>query len=393
MAKIDEPRPSGGDNFKTGTSFGESLALGSAQPKRHLSLGKIMLSLIYFALVSLAGRELYWTGNQLSIILFAVVVGLGICALGLSMVLKFRRYGLLGWVVFVNGYLLISGSTLNSATPLSNLGFSWFSFEGVKSLALQVLLNLALLIGLIGAIVSISRRRRSNDQDALLGILALTADRQMPLAPSVIAYSTQVSGLYQIWVETLGQLLDRGIALPEAVDGLPGLFSRSSRLLIRMGTDSGNLSRGLRESVDSRQIQLPMIRRILGQLVYLCCLGLAGLTISILMIIYVLPQFENIFRDFGIAVPELTVSLFQVSHWFLENGWIPVLGHRGFCARGDGKPLYWWWDEDPIRRPLFRTSAFDPDPPVARAVYRSQSTDLVGNEPAGPMVSHALGPQ
>ncbi len=68
-----------------------------------------------------------------------------------------------------------------------------------------------------------------------------------------------------------------------------------------------------------------MIRKILGQLVYLGSLGAAGLIISILMMIYVLPQFENIFRAFGLALPELTVSLIQISRAIFEYGWIAGL--------------------------------------------------------------------
>ena len=135
---------------------------------QHLSLRHIMLSLFYFAALFWAIRQVMESNEVIQQVILGVVVGLGFCIFGMWAAMKMARYAFIGWIVFVIGYMIITGATT--------------TFFAVPTLPI-----------LIGCIIYLSLRRRGNDQDALLWVLAVAAERGMPLAPGVQAFSGQVT--------------------------------------------------------------------------------------------------------------------------------------------------------------------------------------------------------
>jgi type II secretory pathway component PulF len=301
MVKVDDPRSSDWDEPSLPLKGQVTSATGRT---RQFGIGRMMVWLIYFAILSLAIRGVYQYGQSFQQVILGVVVGLGLCYFGFWAAMRFARVSFLGWIVFIIGYCVAIAST-NGGLAIPTIPI------------------------LIGVIVYLSFRRRANEQDALLGIIALSADRGMPLAPGIFAFSVQSSGIIQIWAETLAELLRRGVSLPEAASGMPRLIPRAAGLLIRMGAESGNLASGLREAVQSRTVALPMAQKIGTQLAYLAWVACTGVTISGFLLYFITPKFEAIFKDFGVALPELTIQLIRVSHVAVDYFWVPVMGGLG----------------------------------------------------------------
>ena len=302
MAKVDDPKVPGWDE--------PPLPLRARRPGtrrpyfQRLSLRHIMLSLIYFAILFVAIRQAIETNQVFQHVIVGVVIGLGLCTFGLWAAMKLRRLSFIGWIFFVIGYMTITAATT--------------SFFAIPTLPI-----------LIGSIIYLSLRRRSNNQDALLWVLAVAADREMPLAPGVQALSGQVSGIFEVWTESLADLLRRGVSLPEALESLPKLVPRRSLLLIRTGWESGNLGLGLREAIETRTKQQPVLRSIGGRIAYLCWVVAVGLMIVAFVMYFIIPKFEAIFRDFGIELPEITILVIRASHLFIESSWLVVLALLG----------------------------------------------------------------
>ena len=72
-------------------------------------------------------------------------------------------------------------------------------------------------------------RRRSTQQDSLLWILAIAAERGMPLAPTVAAFADQYGGKYRRRIMNLAAQLDSGCSVPEALERVPRVVSRDAR--------------------------------------------------------------------------------------------------------------------------------------------------------------------
>jgi type II secretory pathway component PulF len=152
----------------------------------------------------------------------------------------------------------------------------------------------------------------------------------MPLAAGVQAFSSQVGGIFQVWTETLAELLRRGLSLSESIESLPGLVPPPSRLLIRIGEQSGNLGQGIEQAVASRTVQLPLLRQIGTQIVYLFWVMCCGVFVSFFMMYFIMPRFEAIFKDFGIGLPDVTRNMMMLSHIVVNFSWIPILGGLAF---------------------------------------------------------------
>jgi type II secretory pathway component PulF len=308
MAKADDLEPLGWEELP--------LPIPSAKPVvrrpmlQRLGLRHIMVALVYFAILFWVGKNILDSESYPQMVLLGVLLGLGLCAAGLWAATKMKRFSFVGWFVFVLGSMAITAST-----------------TGIFIYPIQyILVGLIMYLGLlIGSIVYLCLRRHSNNQEALLWVLTVAADRGMPLAPGVLAFSSQVSGIFEVWSESLAELLRRGVSLPVILDGMPMLVPRSSALLIRLGSESDNLARGLREAVDARSRKLPIFRSIGARIGYICWVMFTGTGIVGFVMYYIIPKFEAIFRDFGIELPEITILMIRGSHYAIEYAWVPVL--------------------------------------------------------------------
>ncbi len=301
MAKGDNPRPIGWD---------EPLApprapRGSGGPLRQLSLRNLMIALVYFALVFWVGRNLMETNAMIQWVLLATLIGLGLAALGLWAALRMERFASVGWIIFVVGTMVVMLATIHVfAVPMLPI--------------------------LIGAIIYLSLRRRATDQDALLRVMDLAARRGIPLAPGVEAFSGQANGVFRVWTASLAELLRQGIPLPDAIDNLPGVVHRKAALLIRMGQESGDLASGLRAAIEAGPAGSPAVRAIVGRIGYLIGVLGVGFLIVAFGLYFVIPKYQMIMKDFGVALPESTALVIRASERMIDFAWISALVVLGF---------------------------------------------------------------
>jgi protein transport protein HofC len=188
-----------------------------------------------------------------------------------------------------------------------------------------VVLLFAMAIG-TGVILA---RRRSTQQDSLLLILAIAAEGKMPLAPTVAAFADQYKGKYRHRMMNLAAELDRGQSVSDALASVHRIVSRDALLLARAGEATGRLPQALRMAASSRASQLPIWTAIAVRMTYLLTVLLFMQSICGFMLYFIVPKFESIFRDFGIALPEITIWMIETSHFLVRYGyftvWIPPL--------------------------------------------------------------------
>ena len=98
----------------------------------------------------------------------------------------------------------------------------------------------------------------STRQDSLLSVLAIAAERGMPLAPAVVAFADQYRGLSYRRIMDLAAQLNWGTMLPEALERSRKLVSRDAILLAWVGQAAGRLPRALRMAATTRSNQLPI---------------------------------------------------------------------------------------------------------------------------------------
>ncbi len=180
------------------------------------------------------------------------------------------------------------------------------------------------LAGLVLAFVSLMgvgivlARRRSTRQDAILWVLAIAAERNMPLAPAVAAFAGQYRGLMYRRVMGLAAHLNWGTALPEALTRARQVVSRDAVLLSWIGQSSGLLPKALRMAANSRSTQLPIWTAIAARLSYILVVLFVMQVMTSFMLYYIIPKLESIFNDFGLPLPWVTVKIIDFSHFMVK---------------------------------------------------------------------------
>ena len=86
-------------------------------------------------------------------------------------------------------------------------------------------------------------------------ILAIAAEREMPLAPAVVAFADQYRGGSHRRIMHLAAELNGGAMLPEALERVPRTSSRATRVLLAwVGQAAGMLPKALRVAAASRLV-------------------------------------------------------------------------------------------------------------------------------------------
>ena len=189
-----------------------------------------------------------------------------------------------------------------------------------------ILVSLLVLAGLVMTFVSlmgagiVRARRRSTRQDAILWVLAIAAERNMPLAPAVAAFAGQYRGLMYRRVMGLAAHLSWGTMLPEALTRARTVVSRDAVLLAWVGAVSGLLPKALRMAANSRSTQLPIWTAIASRLSYILVILLVMQTITSFMLYFTIPKFEAIFNDFGQQLPPITMAIISGSQYIVRYG-------------------------------------------------------------------------
>jgi type IV pilus assembly protein PilC len=119
-------------------------------------------------------------------------------------------------------------------------------------------------------------------------------------------------------------LAERG-SLQEALRRLPGMFSEQTAELVGMAERAGKLAPvldALSKDYLLRSRHRPALR---GVLAWPATLGMVFAVIAMVVMIFVVPTFSELFSSFGADLPGLTLGLFAVSDVFARYWWLLIV--------------------------------------------------------------------
>jgi type IV pilus assembly protein PilC len=105
----------------------------------------------------------------------------------------------------------------------------------------------------------------------------------------------------------------------------PKAFDKLYVNMINAGEAGGVLDLILARLADFMEKAAKLKKKVIGAMIY------PGVVISIavgivsMIMIFVIPKFETIFKDFGAKLPAITQLLLDISNWFANWGWLYVL--------------------------------------------------------------------
>jgi type IV pilus assembly protein PilC len=157
--------------------------------------------------------------------------------------------------------------------------------------------------------------------------LSTLQDAGLPILRSLqILEEQQKPGLMKAIIGGVADQVEGGGTLSDAMAEYPKAFDKLYVNMINAGEAGGVLDIILSRLADFMEKSAKLKKKVIGAMIY------PGVVISIavgivsMIMIFVIPKFEQIFRDFKVELPGITKALLFVSRWFaVQYGWAYVL--------------------------------------------------------------------
>ncbi|HYC03321.1 MAG TPA: type II secretion system F family protein [Azospirillaceae bacterium] len=156
----------------------------------------------------------------------------------------------------------------------------------------------------------------------------------------------------------LAQVLDRlraGAGLAESLERAGG-FPRIYLAMVRAGEAGGALELALDRLADLLERERRLKEQLSTAMIYPAVLGCVAVASLLLMLLYVVPQFEHLFRNTKAEIPWITSLVLAASsglraHWtaLMVGFLVLLLAVPAVLRRVDLGP---WWDRTVLRLPL-----------------------------------------
>ncbi|MDD5772992.1 MAG: type II secretion system F family protein [bacterium] len=124
---------------------------------------------------------------------------------------------------------------------------------------------------------------------------------------------------FQYIISDIKREVEGGMALSDALNAYPHIFSSMFVSAIKVGETSGNLVSILeRQSAYLKKI-MSVRRTVIAALIYPIILLTISISVVIVLLAFVVPTFSKLYEDMHKALPPATVFLLSVSHFVKSN--------------------------------------------------------------------------
>src|SRR5688572_29922567 len=156
--------------------------------------------------------------------------------------------------------------------------------------------------------------------------LSTLQDAGLPILRSLqILEQQQKPGLLKAIIGGVGDEVEGGGTLSDAMSKYPKAFDKLYVNMIAAGEAGGVLDLILARLADFMEKAQRLKKKVIGAMIYPAVVISIAVGIVSMIMIFVIPKFEQIFKDFGTKLPTITQILLDVSRWFADWGWAYVL--------------------------------------------------------------------
>src|SRR5436190_365903 len=157
--------------------------------------------------------------------------------------------------------------------------------------------------------------------------LSTLQDAGLPILRSLqILESQQKHGLMKAIIGGVADEVEGGGTLSDAMSKYPKAFDKLYVNMINAGEAGGVLDLILARLADFMEKAAKLKKKVIGAMIYPAVVITIAVGIVSMIMIFVIPKFELIFKDFGTELPAITKLLLSMSRWFANDyGWAYVL--------------------------------------------------------------------
>src|SRR5438874_4236952 len=156
--------------------------------------------------------------------------------------------------------------------------------------------------------------------------LSTLQDAGLPILRSLqILEQQQKPGLLKAIIGGVAEEVEGGGTLSDAMAKYPKAFDKRYVNMINAGEAGGVLDLILARLADFMEKAARLKKKVIGAMIYPAVVITIAVGIVSMIMVFVIPKFETIFKDFGTKLPTITQYLLDVSRWFANWGWAYVL--------------------------------------------------------------------
>ncbi len=158
--------------------------------------------------------------------------------------------------------------------------------------------------------------------------LATLVDAGLPIVRSLrILEEQQKPGMMRVATRLVGDDVEAGSTLSEAMSRHPKTFDRLYVNMVRAGELGGVLDVVLRRLADHQERSMALRRKVIGALIYPIAVIVFAFGIVMGLMTFVVPKFSEIFAGVGTELPGPTKVLMGISNWITQDfGWLIIIG-------------------------------------------------------------------
>lgn len=119
-------------------------------------------------------------------------------------------------------------------------------------------------------------------------------------------------------VDKVREDIENGLGIAEAMAKHPGVFNDLFVNMIKAGEIGGILDVILERMADYLEASAKLKAKVKGAMVYPAVISLIAVTVTLFLIIFIIPTFTSIFLDFGADLPIPTQILINLSDWLRD---------------------------------------------------------------------------
>lgn len=160
---------------------------------------------------------------------------------------------------------------------------------------------------------------RSKDLTTFTRQLSILQDAGLPILRSLRILANQAKpGRLKYSLEDTCDEIEAGATLSEAMAKSPKCFNRLYVNMIKAGEAGGALELILQRLADFQERSESLKRKVKGAMIYPVFVVSIAVLILTLIMIFIVPKFQEIFTDFDLTLPTMTLYLMAISKWTVE---------------------------------------------------------------------------
>ena len=171
-----------------------------------------------------------------------------------------------------------------------------------------------------------ANRVTTKDKIVFTRQLATLIGAGLPLSQSMrtVHEQTQNKSMQQIVQEIIGDI-EGGRSLSDAFSKHPKVFDNVYLALVSAGEASGTLDEALRRIAAQQEKDAAMMSKIKGALTYPIIVLLVIVAVLAFMLVAVVPQVKNLYKDLNKELPLLTKIMVDTADFFINYWWIVII--------------------------------------------------------------------